>query len=493
MKINKTKTSLFLLGAALSVMGIHAGVTTSANGNLALRDSVANQADTTKKVVSTASSDVYANPQSVVDEVIWVVGDEPILRSEVEVTKLQGEAEGTKWDGDPECLIPEQIAVQKLFLHQAALDSIQVTESEINQGVEQQINYWISLPQIGSKERLEQYQHKSLAQIRNDLHDDYKNRQLVQKMQEKLVEDVKVSPAEVREYFKKLPEDSIPMIPTNVEVEILTQTPKPTPEEVTRIKEQLRDYTDRVNKGEASFETLARLYSEDPGSSRQGGELGFMGRGMLDPAFAATAFNLTDPKRISKVVESDFGYHIIQLIDKRGERINVRHILLKPRIAPEAITKAEQRLDSISNDIKANKFTFEEATAYISDDKDTKNNHGLMVNSSENARTSRFRMQDLPTEIAGIVDTMKVGEISKPFHYVNNRGKTVCAIVKLRSRIPEHRASITEDFQAMKDVVTVKRREQVIHDWVVKKIKATYVRMLPRYKDCKFQYEGWIK
>lgn len=493
MKINKAKTGLFLFGIALSVIGVHAGAAADGNGVPALRNAIGSLGDSTQKVAPVASVPVTVDPRSVVDEVVWVVGDEPILRSEVEVTKLQGEAEGTKWDGDPECLIPEQIAVQKLFLHQAALDSIQVSESEINQGVEQQINYWISLPQIGSKERLEQYQHKSLAQIRNDLHDDYKNRQLVQKMQEKLVEDVKVSPAEVREYFKKLPEDSIPMIPTNVEVEILTQTPKPTQEEVTRIKEQLRDYTDRVTKGESSFETLARLYSEDPGSARQGGELGFMGRGMLDPAFAATAFNLTDPKRISKVVESDFGYHIIQLIDKRGERINVRHILLKPHIAPEAITKAEERLDSILSDIKASKFTFEEATAYISDDKDTKNNHGLMVNSSESARTSRFRMQDLPSEIAAIVETMKVGDISKPFHYVNNRGKVVCAIVKLRSRNPEHRASITEDFQAMKDIVTAKRREQVIHNWVVEKIKGTYVRMLPRYKGCKFQYEGWIK
>lgn len=480
MKINKRKTIVLLAGTVLTAMGLHAGVYRAA-GPGTLSDSL--------KTVPAATD----RANNVVDEVIWVVGDEPILKSEVEIMKLQGEAEGMKWDGDPECVLPEQIAVQKLFLHQAALDSIEVTESEIAQGIDQQINYWISLPQIGSKEKLEEFQHKSMAQIRQDLHDDYKNRQLVQKMQEKLVGDVKVSPAEVREYFRKLPVDSIPMIPTTVEVEILTQTPKVEPEEINRIKNQLRDYTDRITKGETSFATLARLYSEDPGSARQGGELGYMGRGMLDPAFAAAAFNLTDPKKVSKVVESEFGYHIIQLIDRRGDKVNCRHILLKPNVSMASIDAAKERLDSIGGDIRNGKFTFEDATAYLSDDKDTKNNHGLMVNSSENARTSRFKMKDLPTEVARVVDTLKVDEVSRPFQMVNPRGKVVCAIVKLKGRIPEHRATITEDFQAMRDIVTAQRRKDILHDWVVKKVKETYVRINPRYKSCKFQYEGWFK
>ncbi|EFB92820.1 MAG: peptidylprolyl isomerase [Prevotella bivia] len=486
MKINKAKTGMLLFGAALSVMGIQAGAFSAKKSPLSLSDTT--KVDTAKQV-----ADTYVSGKNTIDEVIWVVGDEPILLSEVEITKLQGEAEGMKWDGDPEYLVPEQIAVQKLFLHQAALDSISVSESEIAQGVEQQINYWISLPQIGSKEKLEEYQRKSVAQIRQDLHDDYKNRQLVQKMQEQLVSDLKVSPAEVRAYFKKLPADSIPTIPTRVEVEILTQTPKIEKEEVSRIKNQLRDYTDRVNKGETSFETLARLYSEDPGSARQGGELGFIGRAALDPAFAGAAFNLTDPKKLSKIVESEFGYHIIQLIDKRGDKINVRHILLKPKVSQASIDAAKARLDSIGNDIRAKKFTFEAAAAYVSDDKDTKNSQGLMVNSTASSRTSRFRMQDLPTEVARVVDTMKVDEISAPFTMANARGKVVCAIVKLKSRTPEHRASITEDFQEMKDIVLAERRKEVIHDWVVKKIKDTYVRMLPKYRNGKYQYEGWVR
>lgn len=290
------------------------------------------------------------NEASVVDEVIWVVGDEPILKSEVEATRLQAEAEGISYSGDPDCSIPEQIALQKLFLHQAAIDSIEVTESEVVSMIDDQINHWVSL--VGSREKLEEYRKQSITQMRQSMHDDFKNRQLIQKMKEELVKDIKVSPSQVRQYFKELPADSIPFVPTEVEVEILTNQPKISMEETNRVKDELRNFTDRVNKGETSFATLARLYSEDPGSARMGGEMDYMGRGMLDPAFANVAFNLTDPKKISKIVESEFGFHIIQLIDKRGDKIKVRHILLKPQVSQEAIDKSLARLDSISADIR---------------------------------------------------------------------------------------------------------------------------------------------
>ena len=429
------------------------------------------------------------NEGSVVDEVIWVVGDEPILKSDVEVTRLQGEAEGIKYAGDPDCSIPEQIAVQKLFLHQAAIDSIEVSESEVMAGIDEQINYWINM--IGSREKLEEYRKQSVTQMRQQMHDDFKNRQ---KMKEKLVKDIKVSPAQVRRYFNNLPADSIPFVPTEVEVEILTQQPRIPMEEINRVKDELREYTDRVNKGETTFSTLARLYSEDPGSARMGGEMDYVGRGMLDPAFANVAFNLTDPKKISKIVESEFGYHIIQLIDKRGDKIKVRHILRKPVVPQESIDKAILRLDSIGDDIRSGKFTFESAVSVLSDDKDTKNNRGLMANTSQaGVRTSKFQMKELPTEIARMVDTMKVGEVSRSFQMINSRGKTTCALVKLVSRVEGHRATITEDFQVMQNVVQAKEREKTLHDWVVSKIKSTYVRMNDRYKDCKFEYQGWVK
>lgn len=438
------------------------------------------------------AEDAPANENSIIDEVVWVVGDEAILKSDVEAMRIQGEMEGMKWNGDPDCIIPEQLAVQKLFLHQAALDSIEVTESDVSQSVDQQINYWIS--NAGSREKLEEWKKMTVKQMKESLRDDFRNHQLIETMKSNLVKDIKVSPADVRRYFEKMPQDSLPLIPTEVEVEIITQAPRIAPEEINRIKNELRDYTERVTKGETSFAALARLYSEDPGTARQGGEFDdYVGRGMLDPAFASVAFNLTDPKKISKIVESEYGYHIIQLIDKRGDKIKVRHILRVPRVSPEALEKAENRLDSIADDIRANKFTFEAAASYLSDDKDTKNNNGLMANQSEDGFTSKFRMRDLPTEIARVVDTLKVGEISKSFRMVNSKGKTVCVIAKLVNRIDAHRATITEDFQAMKAIVQSKRRADFLKDWIQKKIKTTYIRINDKYKNCNFEYEGWVK
>ncbi len=441
--------------------------------------------------ISASKDSVAATTGTVVDEVIWVVGDEAILKSDVEAMRIQGQQEGMHWSGDPDCSIPEQIAVQKLYLNQAIIDSVQVTEADIAQGVEQYLENMVSV--IGSREKLEEYHKKSLSQIRADLRESYRERQMVQGMQQKLTKDITVSPAEVRRYFKDLPQDSLPFVPTEVEVQIITQQPKIEQEEINRVKEELRDYTERINKGESTFQTLARFYSEDPGTARRGGELDYTGRGMLDPAFANVAFALTDPKRVSKIVESEFGFHIIQLIDKRGEKIKVRHILRKPVVSDEAVSKALSRLDSIRNDIVGGKFPFEAGASVISDDKDTRNNHGLMANITQEGRTSRFKMSELPSDVAKAIDTLSVGDISKPFTMMNERGKKVCVIAKLKSRIEGHKATITEDFQVMKNLVLNKRREQILHDWVVKRIKSTYVRVNDRYRDCKFEYEGWVR
>ena len=420
-----------------------------------------------------------------------MVGDEAILKSDVEVTRIQAAMEGQRWKGNPDCAIPEQLAVQKLFLHQAAIDSIEVTEAEISQQTEARVEYMIS--QIGSREKLEEYRKQSITQIRQAMHDDLRDQMMIQRMKEKLVKDINVTPAEVRRYFRDLPEDSVPYVPTEVEVQIIAQTPRIAPEEINRVKDELREYTDRVNKGEATFQNLARLYSEDPGSSRTGGEMDYVGRGLLDPAFAAVAFNLTDPKKISKIVESEFGFHIIQLVDKRGDKIKVRHILRKPVVADSAIDQALVRLDSIAMSIRKGDFTFEEGATVISDDKDTRNNKGLMANRSENGQTSRFQLKDLPPEIAKVVDTLQVGQISKSFQMINERGKTVCVIAKLKSRTEGHKATITEDFQVMKDMVLEKRRADFLHDWVVKKIQSTYVHLNDTYCDCEFEYQGWVR
>lgn len=481
------KTLFIILTAAIAnVAAITAGVS---------HHSMARTADDettdTAKTVEKKDAETVVPQKTVADEVIWVVGDEAILLSDVEQLRAQYEAEGMTLPGNPDCRLPEQIAVQKLFLHQAALDSIEVTEAEISQGVEQQINYWISM--IGSKEKLEEYRKMPLTKIRQSLHDDYKNSQLAQRMREKLVDDIKVTPSEVRQYFRNMPEDSIPYVPTEVEVEIITRTPKIPIEEINRVKDELRGYTERIQKGETTFQTLARFYSEDPGTARNGGELDYTGRGMLDPAFAAVAFNLTDSRKISKIVESEFGFHIIQLIDKRGDKIKVRHILRKPRVSQEAIDEGINMLDSLTTEMANGKFTFEEAATYVSDDKDTRSNKGLMFNSTEDGRTSKFRMQDLPTEVARVIEKMKVGDVSPAFTMTNNRGKTVCAVVKLKSRVEGHRATITEDFQVMKDVVLSKRKAEFIHEWVKNKIKNTYISMKSRYKNGDYEYDGWVQ
>jgi len=448
------------------------------------------------------------NPASIVDEVIWVVGDEAILKSDVEQMRLQAAAEGIRFNGDPDCSIPEQIAVQKLFLHQAAIDSIEVTEAEITQNIDWQINNWIDM--IGSREKLEEYKKQTISQLRAELHDDMRDRQMVQKMRMKLVEDINVTPAEVRKYFKDMPQDSIPFVPTEVEVQIITQQPRIEIEEINRIKDQLREYTDRITRGDASFQTLARLYSEDPVSARNGGELGYTGRTGFVPEFAAVAFNLTDPKKISKVVETEYGFHIIQLIDKRGDKVNCRHILLKPQVSDESIKTVLERLDSVAANIRADQvpenlrkqfitvpdhFSFEDAVSFFSDDKKTRSNKGLMATSPERTgrNTSKFRMQELPPDLARVVDTLKVGQVSRAFPMVNDQGKTVCVVAKLKSRSEGHKADITEDFQVMKDVVLDKRREEMLHQWVVDKIKSTYVRLNDNYRDCKFEYQGWVR
>ena len=433
-------------------------------------------------------SAVYGQ-DNVIDEVVWVVGDEAILKSEVEEARMSAAYEGRKFDGDPYCVIPEEIAVQKLFLHQAALDSIEVPESEVIQRVDYMTNMYIA--NIGSREKMEEYFNKTSSQIRETLRENAREGLKVQKMQQKLVGEIKITPAEVRRYFKDLPQDSIPYIPTQVEVQIITQQPKIPLDEIEDVKRKLREYTERVNKGE-SFSMLARLYSDDRGTAINGGEMPFTGRGYLDPAFANVAFNLQDPNKVSKIVESEYGFHIIQLMEKRGDRIKVRHILLKPHVPEEALMAGTARLDSIADDIRNGKFSFEEAASVLSQDKDTRNNHGLLPNPNNN--TSKFEMQELPPEIAKVVDNMKVGEISTAFTMIPQKtGKEECVIVKLKSRINGHKATISEDYQNLKEIVLEKRRDEMLDKWIREKQKHTYARINDNWKNCTFKYPGWVK
>ncbi len=437
----------------------------------------------------------FAQNNNVIDEVIWVVGDEPIFKSEVEEQRLVSEVNGEATEGNPRCVIPEQMAIQKLFLHQALIDSIEVKDGDVLQELEYRLNYMIQM--AGSKEKLEEYMRKPMTQIRQQTMEQLKKMSVVEEVKRKIAADVKVTPAEVRNYFKNVPQDSLPLIPTRYEVQIITNTPEVSREEMEHIENELRDYTKRITSGESDFATLAMMYSEDEGTRRNGGELPYMGKGELVPEFANVAFSLTDPKKVSRIVKTEFGYHIIQLIDRRGDKIRVRHILKKPVVSDAAVKACLSRLDSIATDIRDGKFSFEDAVVY-SDDKDTRNNRGIMgksvsANNPRAGMTQWFELRDLPQDVAKVVSTMKPGEISKPFSMTTKKGQQVCAIVKLTDRNEEHYASMTEDFQTLQNILVTQEQNKVIDDWIRDKQKTTYISIKPEWRDCDFRYPGWVK
>lgn len=428
--------------------------------------------------------------RNIIDEVAWMVGDQPIYKSEIEEAYQQMLYEKTPVQGDPYCVVPEQLAIEKLFLHQAEMDTVEVSESMVSMAVDQRINYLIT--NLGSKEKLEEYFRKPLSEFREQLTDMMRNQYRIQEVQRSLAANLKVTPSDVQRYFSTLPADSIPYIPLQVEVEIITINPRIPQEEIDDIKSRLREYSDRVTRGEAEFSTLAILYSED-GSSVRGGEIGFMGRGHLEPEYAAVAFNLNDSKKVSKIVETQYGYHIIQLIEKRGDRVNTRHILLRPKVSEQELADAVVRLDSVrANIVRHQRFTFEDAAPIISQDKDTRNNNGRMINAATG--TTRFEMKDLPQEVAKVVDGMQPGEISQAFIMKDpKRDRDIVAIVKLTERIPAHRANISEDYQTIKEMYENSTKQRLVREWITRKIGDTYVKIEDNWLDCEFEHPEWLR
>ena len=433
------------------------------------------------------SSEVVIAQDNVIDEVIWIVGEEAILRSEVEEERLRAQYEGQPIAGDPYCVIPEQLAIQKLFLHQAELDSIEVNESSVSSQVDMRMNYYIS--QIGSKEKMEEYFRKTSSEIREEMMTMVRNQMIIQQMQAKLTENINPTPAEIRRYYNSLPQDSIPMVPAQVEVQILSIEPTVPLEETERIKTRLREFTERVHSGNADFGMLARLYSEDVESAKRGGELGFVGKGQLVSEFANVAFNLTDPKRVSRIVQTEYGYHIIQLIEKKGDRINCRHILLKPRVSVDDKVRAVERLDSIRGLVVDSGMPFELAVAQFSEDKNTMMSGGTMTNMNTGA--SKFEYQDLPAEIAKQIYVLKEGEVSQPFAMVDRtKNKEICAIVRLKSKRDAHKANLVDDFQVIRDMYEQKLSGELIDKWIRDKQQEIYVSIDPAWRGCDFQYPG---
>jgi peptidyl-prolyl cis-trans isomerase SurA len=426
---------------------------------------------------------------NVAEEVAWVIGDEPIFKSDIEEQYQQALYERIPIDGNPYCVIPERMAIDKLFLDQARIDTVEVQQSAISAEVENRINFFVA--NFGSKEKVEEYFRMPLPRLREKLSEMYSDQYCIQQVQSDLTKNVKATPADVRKYYNALSKDSLPYIPMQVEAQIITINPVIPQQEIDEVKARLRDYAQQVNSGEREFSTLAILYSQDQATAVYGGETGFQSRSVLLPEYATAAFNLNDNKRVSNIVETDDGYHIIQLIEKRGDRINTRHILLRPKVSDKDLTDAIARLDSVRADILAGKQTFDQMAFYISQDKDSRNNNGNMLN--EKTHSSRFEMADLPAEVGKKVSTMKPGDVSEPFVMVNPKTRREqVAIVRLVKRIDGHKADLADDYMIIKEMCENQTREKIIHDWVVKKQKSVYVYIEEGWRNCEFQYD-WLK
>jgi len=422
-----------------------------------------------------------------IDKIIAVVGNQVVLKSDVEDRFLGLKAQGYQSGSvDLKSEIFEDLLIEKLMIAQAQVDSIEVTEQEVENDLQRKIEMYIQ--KIGSKERLEQYFKKSIPEMKNQLRDMTRNDKIKQKMQAEITKNITATPAEVRDLYNNIPTDSLPIIPGELQIQQITRSPKITDAEKDRIREKLRNFRDRIMKGE-SFATLAVLYSEDPGSAPRGGELGFTPRANLVPEFANEAFNLK-PGKISKIVESEYGFHIIQLIDRKGERINVRHILLKPHIQQEDRTAATQQLDSIADMIRNDKIKFEEAAFYYSDDKDTKNNGGLIVN-PYNA-SSKFTKESLAPAIAKAVNKLKVGEISEAF-LDDQRGQESYKIIKIKSQTKPHKANLADDWSQFENMLKQQKQQDLLNKWISEKQSSTYISIDDSYKNAKFRFKNWIK
>jgi len=434
-----------------------------------------------------SSNSVLAQDKTV-DQIVAVVGKNIILKSDIEEMFKQQQAQGITTEGDMKCEILENFLVEKLLLAEAELDTtITVSDSQLNQNLEQRIQYFVK--NLGSEKEVEAYFKKSIVDLKADLEEVIKNQQMTQQMQQKILDKVTVTPAEVRYHFKNLKETEIPQIDAQVEYAQITVMPIISLEEEDRIKKTLRELKRRIESGESTFAPLAVMYSEDAGS-RNGGELDYMGRGELDPAYAAAAFNLKGDK-ISNVVKSDFGYHIIQVMDRKGERIKTRHIIMMPKVSPDAMKKAYGQIDSIADFIRKGTVKFEEAALRWSYDKNSRNNGGIDINPETGE--SKWTMSQLNPEVSKVITGMNVNEISKPFKTLDDKQRQVYKIVKLINKTNAHKANLRDDYVELSNIYLSSKKEKTLDNWIREKQAGTYVHIDDTYLNCNFKYKGWIK
>ena len=423
------------------------------------------------------SSKIYC--QKVIDGVEAIIGNEIILTSDIETQYQQYLAQGYTNRGEIKCRIIEDLLYQKLLLNQAKIDSLEISEQEIESELEKRIRYFVG--QVGSKEKLEEFYGKSIIQIKSEFRDLINDQLLSQRMQGGITAGVKVTPSEVKTYFNNLAKDSLPTVEAEVEISQIVLKPEISVEEKERIKNKLETFKERIIKGE-DFKVLATLYSDDPGSAKNGGELGFVGRGDLVPAFEAAAYKLKGDE-LSDIIKSEFGYHIIQLIERRGEQINVRHILLKPKVSSTQLMELKSEIEDIAKQIADGKLTFEKAALDFSDD-ESKNNEGLLIN--PNSGSSMFIMKDLDPTLYFVIEKMSENEISAPMIMQTDDGRKAYRLIKLRKKTIAHTANLTEDYDKIRNVTLSEKKQETINDWLEEKIAKTYIKLGDSLKDCTF-------
>ena len=422
----------------------------------------------------------------ILDRVVAVVGEFVILQSDIESLSLQNKAQGISLPGDEKCAILENFLGEKLLLNQAKIDSIEISESSVEMELDNRLSYFISM--IGSPEALEEYFGKSILEIKEDMRSAVRDASVTRQMQSTITGEVTVTPSEIQEYYNGLSKDSIPYIDSKVEISQIVQYPPVDEAAVFEVKQKLLDLRRRILDGE-KFTTLAVLYSEGPSASK-GGEIGFMGKGELDAEYAKAAFSLK-AGGVSTIVESSFGYHVIQLIERREERVNTRHILMKPKVKSESIRATTRKLDSIANLVRTDSVEFDLAARIYSQDKNTAVNGGIMVNPATN--TTAFTLDELqPAEFIALRD-LKVGEITEAFKSEDENGKEVYKIVRLRNRTSPHRANLKEDYIVLKEMALGMKKKEVFQLWIDEKIEETYVSVDNSFAGCQFSRKRWVK
>lgn len=425
--------------------------------------------------------------QEVIDKVVAVVGGDMILASDIEQEVMRLKMQGSLPEGDAKCEILDQLLIQKLLLNQSKIDSLSANEAAIESEIERRLRYFVN--QIGSERALENYFHKTMYEIKDDLREVIREQQLTQQMRQKVVEKITVTPSEVKRFYKTLPSDSLPLIPEQYELQEISMYPPSSSQAKFQVKEKLLDLRSRILKGER-FSSLAMAYSEDLASAKKGGELGFRSRDELVKSFADVAFSLADGQ-VSQIVESEYGFHIIQMIEKRNNQVNVRHILLKPQFSSDMLVEAQSKLDSIANLIKRDSLTFEKASAIYSEDKKSRYNGGLVVNPANN--TKYFEKEQLQPSDYYVIKQLKKGEVSTPFESRDDHANVIFKIIKIKDIVPSHKANLTDDYNIIQGITKQSREQEVFLNWIKEKQKTTYIKIDPEYKGCVFKTEGWIK